>query len=102
MSNGATQRTRNFSIAAEGASDFIRGLYSHCCENLTSGTVFINIRWCVVFVYIATRYGPDGPEIESRRGQDFPHPSNRPWVAPSILYIMYREITGHKTVGAWL
>jgi len=27
------------------------------------------------FVAIATRYGLDGPGIESRRGRDFPHPT---------------------------
>jgi len=33
-------------------------------------------------VCIATRYGLDGPEIESRWGRDFPHPS-RPAVGPT-------------------
>jgi hypothetical protein len=33
-------------------------------------------------VGIATRYGPDGPEIESRWRQDFPHLS-RPAVGPT-------------------
>jgi hypothetical protein len=34
---------------------------------------------------IATRYGVDGPEIESRWGQDFPHPA-----IPALLYNGYR------------
>jgi len=33
-------------------------------------------------VSIATRYGLDGPGIESRLGQDFPHPS-RPALGPT-------------------
>jgi hypothetical protein len=33
-------------------------------------------------VSIATRYGLDGPEIESWRGRDFPHPS-RPALVPT-------------------
>jgi len=33
-------------------------------------------------VGIATRYGLDGPGIESRNGRDFPHPS-RPALGPS-------------------
>jgi len=33
-------------------------------------------------VGIATRYGMDGPGIESRCGQDFPHPS-RPALGPT-------------------
>ena len=33
-------------------------------------------------VGIATRYGLDGPGIESQRGRDFPHPS-RPALGPT-------------------
>jgi hypothetical protein len=33
-------------------------------------------------VRIATRYGPDDAEIESRWGRDFPHPS-RPALRPT-------------------
>ena len=36
----------------------------------------------VSLVGIATRYGPDGPGIESRWGRDFPHPS-RPALGPT-------------------
>ena len=39
-------------------------------------------------VSVATRYGLDGPEIESRWGRDFPHPS-RSVVGP----------TQHPTMG---
>jgi hypothetical protein len=34
-------------------------------------------------VFIATRYGLDGPRIESRLGRDFPHPSRG--VLPSVV-----------------
>ena len=41
-------------------------------------------------VGVATRYGLSDPGIESRLGRDFPHPSDSPWVPPSLLYNMYR------------
>jgi len=41
-------------------------------------------------VVIATRYGLDGPGIESWWGRDFPHPSRPALVGPpSILYNGY-------------
>ena len=50
-------------------------------------------------VGIATRYGLEGPEIESLWGRDFPHPS-RP-----ALETSYRMGTGSpsrgKAAGAW-
>ena len=49
-------------------------------------------------VGIATRYGLDGPGIESRWGRDFPHPS---WDPPSLLYNGYRVFPGGKAAGAW-
>ena len=53
-------------------------------------------------VGIATRYGMDGPGIESRWGRDFPHPS-RPALGgpPSLLYNGYRVFPGGKAAGAW-
>jgi len=42
-------------------------------------------------VGIATRYGLDGPGIESVWGRDFPHPS---WGPPSLLYNGYRVFRG--------
>ena len=52
-------------------------------------------------VGIATRYGLDGPGIESRCGRDFPHPS-RPAVGPTQpLYNGYRVFPGGKAAGAW-
>ena len=52
-------------------------------------------------VGIATRYGLDGPGIESRWQRDFPHPS-RPALGPTKppLYNGYRVFTGGKAAGA--
>ena len=52
-------------------------------------------------VGIATRYGLDGPEIESRWGRDFPHPSRPALGSPSLLYNGYRVFPGGKAAGAW-
>jgi hypothetical protein len=41
-------------------------------------------------VAVATRYGLDGPGIESRCGRDFPHPSRRPLGPPNLLQNGYR------------
>ena len=50
---------------------------------------------------IATRYGLDGPEIESQWERDFPHPS-RPALGPtSLLYNGYQVFPGGKAAGAW-
>ena len=35
---------------------------------------------------IATRYGIEGPGIESRWERDFPHRPDRPWDSASFLY----------------
>ena len=51
---------------------------------------------------IATHYGLDGPGIESRWEQDFPHPP-RPALGPTQLPInRYRAFPGGKAAGAWL
>jgi hypothetical protein len=48
-------------------------------------------------VGIATRYGLDGPGIESRWARDFP---DRPWGPPSVLYSGYRvSLPGVKRPG---
>ena len=53
-------------------------------------------------VGIATRYGLDGPEIESWRGGEiFRTRPYRPWGPPSLLYNWYRVFRGGKAVGAW-
>ena len=53
-------------------------------------------------VSIATRYGLDGPGIESRLGRDFPHTSS-PVLGPTQPLIQY--VRGHfprgKEAGAW-
>jgi len=50
---------------------------------------------------IATRYGLDGPGIESRWGRDFPRPSSRPSGPPSLLLNGYRVFPGGKADGVW-
>jgi hypothetical protein len=52
-------------------------------------------------VGITTRYGLDGPGIESQWGRDFPHPSITLWGLPSLLYNGYRVFPGGKAAGAW-
>ena len=47
-------------------------------------------------VGIATDYGPDGPEIESRWGEIFRNCPYRPWGPPSLLYNWYRVFPGGK------
>jgi len=50
----------------------------------------------------ATRYGLDGPGIESQWGRDFPHPS-RPALGPTQPPIQWTPglFPGGKAAGAW-
>jgi hypothetical protein len=50
---------------------------------------------------IATRYGLDGPGIESRWGEIFRTLQYRPWGPPSLLYNEYRVFARGKSAGAW-
>ena len=52
-------------------------------------------------VGIETRYGLDGPGIESRWGEIFRTRPDRPWGPPSLLYNGYRVFPGGKAAGAW-
>jgi hypothetical protein len=52
-------------------------------------------------VGIATGYGLDGPEIESRWGEIFRTRPDRFRGLPSLLYNGYRVFTGGKVAGAW-
>ena len=53
-------------------------------------------------VGIATRYGLDGPGIESRWGREiFCTRPDRPWGPPSLLYNGYQVFPGDKAAGAW-
>ena len=52
-------------------------------------------------VGIKTRYGLDGPGIESRWGKIFLTRPGRPWGPTSLLYNGYRFFLGRKTAGAW-
>jgi hypothetical protein len=53
-------------------------------------------------VSIATRYGLDGPGIESRWGRDFPHPS-RPALGPTQSPVQWVPdlFPGGKAAEAW-
>jgi hypothetical protein len=53
-------------------------------------------------VGIATRYGLDGPGIESRWGWIFRTCPDRPWGPTSLLYKGYRVFPGGKEAGVWL
>jgi hypothetical protein len=51
-------------------------------------------------VGIATRYGLDGPQIESRWGRNFPTRPDRPWGPTSLIYVGYRvSFPGIKRPG---
>ena len=63
-------------------------------------SVYITVGGRDSSVGIATRYGLDGPGIESRWGWDFNHPSRPPWGPPSLLYNGYRVFPGGKAAGA--
>jgi hypothetical protein len=52
-------------------------------------------------VGIATRYGLDGPGIESRWGEIFRIRPDRPSGPPSLLYNGYLVFPGGKEAGAW-
>jgi len=52
-------------------------------------------------VGIATRYGLDGPEIESRWKRDFPYRPERTWSPPSLQYNAYQVFPRGKAAGAW-
>ena len=50
-------------------------------------------------VGIATRYGLDGPGIESRLGEIFRIHPDQPCVPPRLLYNEYRVFPGIKRPG---
>ena len=52
-------------------------------------------------VGIATRYGLDGPGIESRWGEIFHTRPDRPWGPPSLLYNGYQVFPGGKAAVVW-
>ena len=49
----------------------------------------------------ATRYGLDGPGIESRCGEIFRIRLDRPWAPTSLPYNGCRVFPGDKAAGAW-
>jgi hypothetical protein len=56
----------------------------------------------ILRVGIATRYGLDGPGIESRWGRDFPYPSSPALrsTQPPIQWVL-GLFPGGKAAGAW-
>jgi hypothetical protein len=50
---------------------------------------------------IATRYGLDGPVIESTGDEMFRNPPVRPWSQPNLLHNGYRFIPESKAAEAW-
>jgi hypothetical protein len=52
-------------------------------------------------VGLATRYGLDGPGIESRCSEIFRTSPDRPWGPPNLLYNGYRVFPVGKAAGAW-
>jgi hypothetical protein len=54
-------------------------------------------------VGIETRYGLDGPGIESWWESEIIRTrTDRPWDPPNFLYNRYRVFPEGKTLGAWL
>ena len=49
----------------------------------------------------ATRYGMDGPGIESRWGEIFRTSPDRPWGPPILLHNGYWVFPGGEAAGAW-
>ena len=68
--------------------------------------IYLVVHWLGVgrdsLVGIMTRYGLDGPVIESRWGRDFLHLSRPALGPPSLQYNGYRVFFRDKAPGAWL
>ena len=74
-------------------------VYMYVCLNFTKPIHFGSRDSSVG---IATRYGLQGPGIQSRWGDDIFHTRpERPWGPPNLLYNGYRVFTGGKAAGAW-
>jgi hypothetical protein len=61
------------------------------------GVIIVSLLYHCIWVGIVTGYGLDGPEIESRWGRNFLHPS-RPGLGPSQPLIQW--VPGLFPVGA--
>ena len=70
--------------------------------NLQNSQLLKAINDCRVSpVGIATRYGLDGQEIESRWRRDFSCRPDRPQGPPNLLYSGCQVFPGGKAAGAW-
>jgi hypothetical protein len=65
-----------------------------------SSHIFFYVGWDSVGC-IATGYGLDVPETESRKGRIFCTHPYRPWGPLSLLYNEYRFVSGDKAAGTW-
>jgi hypothetical protein len=93
--HGTIQITSNCTLRYEGLPmDFAVG----------QSAVMFQIRKVLLdsAVGTATRYGVNGPRIESRWGEIFRTRPDRPWGPPSLLYNGYRDFPGSRAAGAWL
>ena len=70
-------------------SDYTFNITNKCTHTVEYTHIYCLSKGWDSSVGIATRYGLDGPGIESRRGRDFPHPSRPPlWpTQPSIQWV---------------
>jgi hypothetical protein len=78
------------------------------CNYLIEGCVWL-CNYIYIYIYmgrdssvgIATRYGLDGPGIESRWGEVFRNRPDLPWGLPNLLHNGYRVFPGGKSAEAW-
>ena len=63
-------------------------------------TIIIIMDWDIL-VGIATRYGLEGPGIETRWGQDFPPDQTDPGAHPDSHAMGTGSLSRGKAAGAW-
>ena len=91
-----------FTAFNHNPNDIALGWYTKL-NAVTNPSVIQAVQGCDSSVDIATRYGPDGPRIESQwgGGEIFRTRTERPWGPPGLLYDEYRVFSGVKSAGAW-
>ena len=90
-------------LKLSGATSPVHNTSSWCTQTLLYNPEYCNLaEHRDSSVGMATRYGLDGPRIESRWGRDFPHPSRpapRP-IQPPVQWVPGLLPEG-KAAGAW-